>query len=64
MALEPAVGDVFEIDGKKYKCVEGDDCLKCDFGMDIMKCLKLTCSSEDRKDLKEVIFKLHTDELG
>ena len=61
MALEPKVGEVFELDGKKYKCVKSSlTCKKCD--LDRNYCRVIDCTKEWRADNKNVIFKLFTDE--
>lgn len=64
MALEPKVGEIFELDGKKYECVKGEYCTDCIFLKANYKCLKLKCISSYRQDKTPVIFKLHTYELG
>ena len=66
MSLEPKVGEIFELDGKKYKCVNVYyyDCSKCSIQSGSKNCKKLKCSLLEREDNNRVIYKLITDELG
>lgn len=66
MLLEPKVGEIFELDGKKYKCVEDNDkyCTDCCFKVLDYHCRNLQCDSFIRDDNNSVSFKLVTDELG
>lgn len=58
------IGDVFTLDNKTFKIVEGDTCEECYFHKDFYTCLlptycssRLECSSAWRADKKDVIFK-------
>lgn len=58
MALEPAVGDVFEYEGKAYECVKESNCTNCDILNHNISCAKLNCIRSYRKDNTSVSFKL------
>lgn len=57
MALEPKIGEVFELYGRKYKCVKSSlTCINCN--LDRNYCRIIDCTKEWRTDHKNVIFKL------
>lgn len=60
--MEYKVGEIFELNGKKYQVVEDDklDCTNCCF-QDTTICWQLNtgyCIGRLRKDKKDVCFKL------
>lgn len=59
--MEYKIGEIFELNGKKYQVIEDDGffCDNCYF--DNSKCMQLSigsCTRYFRKDKKDVIFKL------
>lgn len=55
--IEPQLNEIFELEGKRYKCVkdDGEGCFHCSFqGKD---CSLIECRYYNRKDEEEVIFK-------
>lgn len=63
--MEYELGEIFELDGKKYQVIEDDklDCTNCCFKG--MKCVLLPigyCICHYRKDKKDVCFKLIEEE--
>ena len=51
--FKPRIGEIFQYNGKMYKCIEGDDCDKCAFyGAD---CCSFNCSNK-RQNGKGVVF--------
>ena len=60
--LAPAVGEVFNLNNKKYKCISsGVECEGCAFEDDEYTpecaCHKLACTGDLRPDKKSVIYK-------
>lgn len=59
--MERKIGEIFEIDGKKYKCISnGPGCSGCIFGS-VLKCTKNYevfgwCGCTTRSDKKPVVF--------
>jgi len=59
--LSPAVGEVFNLNNKKYKCISsGVECEGCVFEDDEYTpecaCLKLVCTGDARADKRSVIY--------
>ena len=59
--IEPKVGEVFELDGNKYRCVKNGHCRDCDLEWYGDNCKKVQCGSLLRKDRNIVIFKIVAD---
>ena len=62
--IEPAIGDVIDINGKKYKCSDESGqsflCKSCDLYMESEECCGawfVKCIEIQRKDKKNVAFK-------
>ena len=59
--MERKIGEIFEINGEWYQCVEGSWCGRCDFhrtNLSASYCdYRLYCSTSKRTDHKSVIFK-------
>lgn len=59
--MERKIGEIFEINGEWYQCVEGSWCGRCDFhrtNLSASYCdYHLYCSTSKRTDHKSVIFK-------
>lgn len=61
--LEPAIGEVFELDGERYRCmgVSYETYMNTDSVCDTYcnmhgKCSRISCIWWDREDRKEVLF--------
>ena len=58
MEIERKIGEIFEVDGVKLKCVEctHDYCKDCYFRNKGMQCVRQKCVYRSRKDSKTVKF--------
>ena len=56
--MEREIGELFEVDGVKLKCVvkHDDCCLNCYFCDKGLQCMQQNCSSSNRKDSINVMF--------
>lgn len=55
--MERKVGEVFEVNGVKLKCVKyNHNCKDCYFHGKIIQCFRQKCNCLYRKDLKDVMF--------
>ena len=55
--MERELGEIFEVNGVKLKCVDYDhNCKDCYFNGMGMQCVRQQCTSSDRKDSKNVKF--------
>ena len=56
--IEYPIGEVFEIDGVKYKCVSfhPSKCVDCCFKDNESLCKEQVCTSLQREDEEEVVF--------
>ena len=54
--FEPELDKVFEVDGKRYRCIKGDGepCFSC--SLFLKDCHGIVCSELERKDRQDVIF--------
>ena len=59
MVMERNVGEVFEFNGVKYKCVRYNPskCKDCCFSNDKSLCVEQRCTALQRDDREEVVFK-------
>ena len=57
-SVEHKIGEIFEVDGVKLKCVvkHNDYCLDCYFCDKGLQCMQQNCSSSNRKDSINVMF--------
>lgn len=58
-SLEPRIGEVIDLGGKRLRCVEasdGDSCYPCAGGSTPTICLPVRCCAGERKDKKEIIL--------
>ena len=63
--MEYKVGEIFELDGKKYQVIEDDklDCTNCCFKETICVLFPIgSCVKYQRKDRRDVCFKLIEEE--
>lgn len=56
--IEYPIGEVFEIEGVKYKCVRFNPskCVDCCFKNNTTLCEEQLCTSMQREDNEEVVF--------
>ena len=53
--FEPELDKVFEVDGKRYRCIKsGEPCFSC--SLFLKDCHDIACSELERKDRQDVIF--------
>ena len=54
--FEPELDKVFEVDGKRYRCIKGDGepCFSCSLFLKDFH--DIACSELERKDRQDVIF--------
>lgn len=52
--IEPKIGEVFEIQGQKYECIEDNRNLTCQCSG---FCVFVKCDAYSRKDNKSVVFR-------
>ena len=54
--FEPELNKVFKVNGKRYKCIEGngEPCFSC--SLFLKDCHGIVCSELERKDGEDVIF--------
>ena len=54
--FEPELNKVFEVNGKRYKCIKGngEPCFSC--SLFLKDCHDIVCSELERKDKEDVIF--------
>ena len=57
-SVEHKIGEIFEVNGVKLKCVvkHNDCCLDCYFCDKGLQCMQQNCSSSSRKDSINVMF--------
>ena len=55
--MERKIGEIFELKGEWYQCVEGMGCCQCAFNQDEVTCLADNPYCTDRSDRKDVVFK-------
>jgi len=57
--MDISINETVVFDGKIYKCIESNNCSKCDFtyGEGKNTCEVLRCTPSNRRDGKLVIFK-------
>ena len=57
-SVEHKIGEIFEVNGVKLKCVvkHNDCCLDCYFCDKGLQCMQQKCSSSNRKDSINVMF--------
>ena len=57
-SVEHKIGEIFEVNGVKLKCVvkHNDCCLDCYFCDKGLQCMQQNCSSSNRTDSTNVMF--------
>lgn len=54
--FEPELDKVFEVNGKRYRCIKGDGEPCFSFSLFLKDCHDIVCSELERKDGEDVIF--------
>lgn len=54
--MEREIGEIFDVDGVKLKCVKYNTCIDCYFCDKGMQCVQQKCAYPSRKDSTSVMF--------